>query len=80
VVRAIRAPQVGDKPRSFFDKFNDWARGEGAPWSWAISCVEAGEGKGPIAKFVPAEAQAELVRARTGMKDGDAIFFVCDKA
>ncbi|HNQ92977.1 MAG TPA: aspartate--tRNA ligase [Alphaproteobacteria bacterium] len=31
VVRAIRAPQVGDKPRSFFDKLNDWARGEGAP-------------------------------------------------
>ncbi len=31
VVRAIRAPQVGDRPRSFFDKLNDWARGEGAP-------------------------------------------------
>src|SRR5690606_22170133 len=31
VVRAIRAPNVGDKPRSFFDKLNDWARGEGAP-------------------------------------------------
>jgi aspartyl-tRNA synthetase len=31
VVRAIRAPKVGDQPRSFFDKLNDWARGEGAP-------------------------------------------------
>lgn len=31
VVRAIVAPNVGDKPRSFFDKLNDWARGEGAP-------------------------------------------------
>ncbi|PZQ47412.1 MAG: aspartate--tRNA ligase [Micavibrio aeruginosavorus] len=30
VVRAIRAPQVADRPRSFFDKLNDWARGEGA--------------------------------------------------
>ena len=28
------APQVGDKPRSFFDKLNDWARGEGAPGLW----------------------------------------------
>jgi len=31
VVRAIRAPKVSDRPRSFFDKLNDWARGEGAP-------------------------------------------------
>jgi aspartyl-tRNA synthetase len=31
VVRAIRAPKVGRQPRSFFDKLNDWARGEGAP-------------------------------------------------
>lgn len=31
VVRAIRAPNVADRPRSFFDKLNDWARGEGAP-------------------------------------------------
>src|SRR5690606_19317141 len=28
VVRAIRAPKVGDRPRSFFDKLNDWAKGE----------------------------------------------------
>ena len=31
VVRAIRAPKVSGQPRSFFDKLNDWARGEGAP-------------------------------------------------
>lgn len=78
VVRAIVAPSVGDKPRSFFDKLNDWARGEGAPGLGYI-LREAGEGKGPIAKFVPAEAQAELFTL-TNMKDGDAIFFVCDKA
>jgi aspartyl-tRNA synthetase len=78
VVRAIVAPNVGDKPRSFFDKLNDWARGEGAVGLGYI-LREAGEGKGPIAKFVPAEAQTALFSA-TGMKDGDAIFFVCDKA
>lgn len=78
VVRAIVAPNVGDKPRSFFDKLNDWARGEGAVGLGYI-LREAGEGKGPIAKFVPAEAQAALFSA-TGMNDGDAIFFVCDKA
>ena len=31
VVRAIPAPHAGRQPRSFFDKLNDWARGEGAP-------------------------------------------------
>ncbi len=31
VVRAIRAPQVSGQPRSFFDKLNSWAQGEGAP-------------------------------------------------
>ena len=31
VVRAIPAPGAGAQPRSFFDKMNDWARGEGAP-------------------------------------------------
>lgn len=77
VVRAIRAPKVGDRPRSFFDKLNDWARGEGAPGLGYI-LMEAGEGKGPIAKFVPAEAQAELKKL-AGLEDGDAVFFICDK-
>jgi aspartyl-tRNA synthetase len=31
VVRAIPAPGAGAQPRSFFDKLNDWAKGEGAP-------------------------------------------------
>jgi aspartyl-tRNA synthetase len=30
VVRAIPAPQTRDKPRSFFDNMNQWARDEGA--------------------------------------------------
>jgi aspartyl-tRNA synthetase len=78
VVRAIRAPAVGDRPRSFFDKLNDWARGLGAPGLGYI-LFEGGTGKGPIAKFVPEAAQAAL-RDLTGAGDGDAVFFVCDKA
>ncbi|TNE29490.1 MAG: aspartate--tRNA ligase, partial [Alphaproteobacteria bacterium] len=77
VVRAIRAPKVSDRPRSFFDKLNDWARGEGAPGLGYI-LFDGGEGKGPIAKFVPEAAQTAL-RELAGMEDGDAIFFVCDK-
>jgi aspartyl-tRNA synthetase len=40
--------------------------------------MEAGGGKGPIAKFVPEAAQAQL-RELAGLEDGDAIFFVCDQ-
>jgi aspartyl-tRNA synthetase len=82
VVRAIRAPKVAapenPRPRSFFDKLNDWARGEGAPGLGYI-VIEGGEGKGPIAKFVPPAALAELKTAAS-LNDGDAVFFVCDKA
>ncbi len=77
VVRAIRAPKVADRPRSFFDKLNDWARGEGAVGLGYITFKD-GAGAGPIAKFVPAEAQAELNKI-AGLEEGDAIFFVCDK-
>jgi aspartyl-tRNA synthetase len=77
VVRAIRAPKVADRPRSFFDKLNDWARGEGAVGLGYI-VYDGGEGKGPIAKFVPADAMNELVKA-AGLENGDAVFFVCDK-
>ena len=76
VVRAIRAPKVSDKPRSFFDKLNDWAKDIGAPGLGYIT-FESGAGKGPIARFVGAEAQQEL-RQLTGCEDGDAVFFVCD--
>ncbi|MGE4351998.1 MAG: aspartate--tRNA ligase, partial [Bdellovibrionales bacterium] len=77
VVRAIRAPKVSDKPRSFFDKLNDWAKEIGAPGLGYI-IFENGAGKGPIARFVGEEAQKEL-RSITGCEDGDAVFFVCDK-
>ncbi|MEZ0225112.1 MAG: aspartate--tRNA ligase [Alphaproteobacteria bacterium] len=76
VVRAIRAPKVSDRPRSFFDKLNSWAQAEGAPGLGYV-LFEGNEGKGPIAKFLPAAAQEELRKA-TGAEGGDAIFFACD--
>jgi aspartyl-tRNA synthetase len=77
VVRAIRAPQVADKPRSFFDKLNAWAQEQGAPGLGYI-IFESGAGKGPIARFVADEAQS-LLRQLVAAEDGDAVFFVCDK-
>ncbi|HTI85361.1 MAG TPA: aspartate--tRNA ligase [Alphaproteobacteria bacterium] len=76
-VRAIPAPGAAGQPRSFFDKLNDWARGEGAPGLGYI-VFENGEGKGPIAKFLDADRQKKL-RELAHVRDGDAVFFAAGK-
>lgn len=80
VVRAIPAPGAATQPRSFFDKLNDWARGEGAAGlGYVVLDGEAGApvGKGPIAKFIPAEVLARIAeKAKVG--PGDAVFFAAD--
>ncbi|HEV7909547.1 MAG TPA: aspartate--tRNA ligase [Methylocella sp.] len=81
VVRAIPAPGAASQPRSFFDKLNDWAKGEGAAGlGYIIYESEGGglTGKGPIAKFLPAGAQGQIAQ-KAGMKSGDAVFFACDQ-
>ncbi|MDH3968612.1 MAG: aspartate--tRNA ligase, partial [Rhodospirillales bacterium] len=77
VVRAIPAPGAAARPRSFFDKLNDWARGEGAAGLGYIVYAEGGP-KGPIAKNLDAE-RVEAIRQAAGLEDGDAVFFACDR-
>jgi len=78
VVRAIPAPGAAAQPRSFFDKLNEWARADmGAPGLGYI-VFEADGGKGPIAKFIPAEVQRKIA-AKSGIRAGDAVFFAADK-
>ena len=78
VVRAIPAPGSAARPRSFFDKLNDWAKEEG--WG-GLGYIQfaGGEAKGPIAKNLDA-TRTEQIRTLAGLKDGDAVFFACDKA
>ena len=74
-VRAIPAPNASSQPRSFFEKLNDWAVSQGAPGlGYIIFAPE--QAKGPIAKFLDADRLQQL-KAQTGCKDGDALFFVC---
>jgi aspartyl-tRNA synthetase len=78
VVRAIPAPGAAGRPRSFFDKLNDWAREEGQPGLGYI--VYGADGaKGPIAKNLD-EARLSAIREAAGVKAGDAVFFVCGTA
>jgi len=78
VVRAIPAPHAAARPRSFFDKLNDWARGEGAPGLGYIVFAD-GAARGPIAKFLDAP-RLDRLKQLAGAGDGDAVFFVCDKS
>lgn len=73
VVRAIPAPGAGDRPRSFFDKLNEWARAEGAAGLGYIT-FDAEGAKGPIARNLEPE-RAEAIRAAAGVGPGDAVFF-----
>ena len=73
IVKGILITNTFDKPRSFFDKLNSWARDEGSQGLGYISMIN-GEYKGPIAKNLSKEKLLLL-----NLKDGDSIFFVCDE-
>jgi aspartyl-tRNA synthetase len=71
-VWAIPAPGGGS--RTFCDRMNSWAQGEGQPGLGYIFWRE-GEGAGPIAKNIGAE-RTEAIRTQFVLSDGDASFFV----
>lgn len=77
VVRAIPAPKTSDQPRSFFDKMNSWAQGEGAPGLGYIYFKD-GEAKGPIAKLLD-EKRMTLLMETAGLSEEDGVFFACGK-
>jgi len=71
-VWAIPAPTGGQ--RTFCDRMNSWAQGEGQPGLGYIMWREDGAA-GPIANNIGPE-RADAVRAQLGLKAGDAAFFV----
>ncbi len=71
-VWAIPAPTGGQ--RTFCDRMNSWAQGEGQPGLGYIMWREDGAA-GPIANNIGPE-RAEAVRAQLDLKAGDAAFFV----
>ncbi len=77
-VKAILAPNSSSKPRSFFDKLNDWARSSGAGGLGYIIFDTDGKAKGPIASKLT-QQQLTSIRTITNAKDGDSVFFICGK-
>jgi aspartyl-tRNA synthetase len=75
IVRAIPGPGAASKPRSFFDKLNEWAREEGhGGLGYAVFTPEGA--KGAIANNLEPDRLAR-VREKAGVGEGDAVFFVC---
>ena len=72
-IRAIVAPKAGDKPRSFFDKLDAYAKAE-SMGGIAYVALSANGPKG-IAKYFSAEKMAEL-KTTFGVNEGDAIVFM----
>ena len=79
IVRAIVTKNTADKPRSFFDGIDKWARSEGASGLAYFTFEETNgviSGKGTIGKLFSEESLKELMKL-TGAKKEDSIFFAC---
>jgi aspartyl-tRNA synthetase len=80
LVRCIVTKNTKDKPRSFFDGIDKWAKDQG--WAGlAYFTLEQDKeitAKGPVGKFFKEEALKELMKI-TNAEVGDSIFFACNK-
>lgn len=72
-IRAIKAPNAGNKPRSFFDKFDAYAKEQEMGGIAYVAFSDNGP-KG-IAKFFSEDKLAEL-KNKFNLSDGDAILFM----
>ena len=79
-VRCILTKNTKDKPRSFFDNIDKWAKDEGASGLAYFTFENNGElsAKGPIGKFFSKEALLEIMK-QTNAEVGDSIFMACGK-
>ena len=82
-VAALRAPGGGALPRSAIDDYARWVGAYGARGLAYIKVNHRGQGRkgmqSPIVKFLSDEALAGIVE-RTGVEDGDLLFFGADRA
>ncbi len=80
IVRAITTKKTKDKPRSFFDSIDKWAKEEGAS-GLAYFTIEKDKnikGRGPVGKFFSEESLKEIMKI-CDAEIGDSIFLACGK-
>ena len=79
-VRCIVTKNTKDKPRSFFDNIDKWAKEQGAS-GLAYFTIEKEKdisAKGPVGKFFSTDSLKEIIK-NTGAEVGDSVFFACAK-
>ena len=79
-VKCIVTKQTKNRPRSFFDNIDKWAKEQGAS-GLAYFTIEKDQkitAKGPVGKFFKEEALKEIMQI-TSAEIGDSIFFACGK-
>jgi len=79
-VRAIVTRKTKDKPRSFFDGIDKWAKEEGAS-GLAYFTIEKNDkisAKGPVGKLFSEDSLKEIMQI-TSAEIGDSIFLACGK-
>ena len=69
-----------DKPRSFFDNIDKWAKEQGASGLAYFTFEKDKEisAKGPVGKFFSSASLKEIMK-KTKAKVGDSIFLACNK-
>jgi aspartyl-tRNA synthetase len=79
-VRCISTKNTKDKPRSFFDNIDKWAKEQGASGLAYFTFEKEDQlsAKGPIGKFFSPEALEEIMK-QTNSEVGDSIFMACGK-
>ena len=78
-VRCIVTKKTKDKPRSFFDNIDKWAKAEGFSGLAYFTLEKDNEisAKGPVGKFFSKESLEDIMQ-KTGAKIGDSIFLACN--
>ena len=79
-VRGIITKNTLDKPRSFFDNIDKWAKEQGSSGLayFSIEKDKAIKGKGPVGKFLSEQSIKEIMKM-TKAEVGDSIFLSCGK-
>ena len=79
-VRCIVTKNTKDKPRSFFDNIDKWAKEQGASGLayFTFEKEEKISGKGPIGKFFSEQSLIEIMKICKA-EVGDSIFLACGK-
>mgnify|MGYP001357213418 CR=1 FL=1 len=78
--RCIVTKDTKNKPRSFFDGIDKWAKDQGSSGMAYFTLENEREitANGPIGKFFSRESLKDIMK-KTGAKVGDSIFFACNK-